>query len=330
MSTSLSSYWGGEIAVSGPTLALESTAHVTELNVISASFPALSLSVLGGWDASGSFIDASLSSTATLTETMSLAAPFTVSTLSATMTVDERAAAQLGFVSSQITAFGGADAILSTPNFGFTLDGVMRDTYGERVDASLEFITTSISASGTLVETMNATLGFVDTYLSYNTISLSGPLLALSCASSESLSNLIAYAFNVHTHESTTYTNYPFMHIIHIGGKPYGVKANGLYLLEGALDLTTAINGSITTKDSDFGFFNSKHVPQVYLNSDTPTTTRAIVDDVSAGPYPSGFGGRRVVIARGLAGRYWQFEFSGIQKLEGFEATAVLRQRSVK
>jgi len=261
---------------------------------------------------------------------MSLAAPFAVSALSATMTVDERAVAKLGFVSSQITGLGGASATLSTPSFGLTFDGVMRDTYGERADASLGFITISISASGTLVETMNADLGFFDTYLSYWDTSLAGPLLTLGCALSEPPSSLIAYAFNVHTHESTTYTNYPFVHIIHIGGKPYGVKADGLYLLEGDLDLTNAINGSITTKDSDFGFFNSKHVPQVYLNSDTPTTTRAIVDDVSAGPYPSSFGGRRVVLARGLAGRYWQFEFSGIQKLEGFEATAVLRQRSVK
>jgi hypothetical protein len=83
-------------------------------------------------------------------------------------------------------------------------------------------------------------------------------------------------------------------------------------------------------KDSDFGFFASKNIEQTYLRSDTATTLTPIVDGVTASPYPSSFGGRRVAISRGLAGRYWQFKIDGIQKLEGVEATCILRQRSVK
>jgi len=178
---------------------------------------------------------------------------------------------------------------------------------------------------------INVSGGFIETGLSYFNISGLGPVFSLSSLVSESLSNSIAYVLNVHTTESWKYTNYPFMHIIHIAGKPYGVKADGLYLLEGATDSGTAINGTVTSKDTDFGIFASKNVHEAYLNSDTATTIQPTVDGVLApSAYPSSFGGRKVDIARGLEGRYWKFKIDNIVKLEGLEITPVLRQRRVK
>jgi hypothetical protein len=135
---------------------------------------------------------------------------------------------------------------------------------------------------------------------------------------------------NVHTQESTKYTAFNFLHIINIGGKPYGVKSDGLYLLEGTTDNGAAINGTVTTKETDFGTFQSKHAPTVYLNSDTTTTITPIVDSVTYPAYSSTFGGRKTVIARGIAGRYWRFKIDGIQQLEGVEFLPETRQKRVK
>jgi hypothetical protein len=148
---------------------------------------------------------------------------------------------------------------------------------------------------------------------------------------SQAITMAVAYVMNVHTTESTQYSNYPFLHIVHIGGKPYGVKADGLYLLEGATDNGTAISGSVTTKETDFGSFNSKHVNEIYLNSDTATTMTPTVDGaLIAASYASSFGGRRIAVARGLEGRYWKFRIDGIKRLEGLEISPLIRQRKVK
>jgi len=135
---------------------------------------------------------------------------------------------------------------------------------------------------------------------------------------------------NVHTQESTKYSNFGFLHIINIGNKPYGVKADGLYLLEGTTDNGVAINGSATTKETDFGVFQSKNVPTVYLNSDTLTTITPTVDAVTYSAYSSTFGGRKTLIARGITGRYWKFKIDGIQQVEGVEFLPENRQRRVK
>jgi hypothetical protein len=143
-------------------------------------------------------------------------------------------------------------------------------------------------------------------------------------------SHTIAYVLNVHTGESTRYANQPFMHIIHIGGKPYGVKADGLYLLEGDTDGGTAINGKIKTKSSDHGSYRSKRLKYIYLDSDTQTTITPFYDDIQKTSHVSAFGGRKTRMAMGPSGRYIQLELSNIVKLEGMEILTEDLQRRVK
>jgi hypothetical protein len=144
------------------------------------------------------------------------------------------------------------------------------------------------------------------------------------------MSNTIAYVLNVHTGESTRYTNQPFMHIIHLGGKAYGVKSDGLYLLEGTTDSGTAISGVLTTKDTDFGSFQSKRLEMVYLNSDTATTITPYYDGIATPVVTSGFGGRRTKMAKGANGRYIQLKIADIVKLQGAELLPQELQRRVK
>jgi len=314
--------------ITAPSLSLSAAGHET-FDGAYLGFVDSSISALGGWNATGGFDTPTLSSTGTLTETISATLPFITTTLDSFVNVAANAAASLTFIESTILGLAGANAALLAPSFAFT--GFGTDTYGERGLGSLGFIFTDISATGSIDERGSMTGGFLDTFLSYSSAALTGPVFSLDFYEDDvNTEHKVAYIFNTTTQEMTTYSNYPFMNIIQINRKPYGVKADGLYLLEGTTDLTIPINGSVTTKDSDFGFFNSKNIEQVYLNSDTLTTLTPIVDGVTAPVYPSSFKGRRVAIARGLAGRYWQFKIDGIQQLEGLEATCILRQRSVK
>jgi len=222
--------------------------------------------------------------------------------------------------------YAGMNAVLAAPTFGFSASA----TVPASATVTASFPMPSLTATMTRDNQMNGSFGFITTSLTRWDFTLAGPLFSLSSAVSETVSNAVAYVMNVHTQESTKYTNFSFLHIVNIGGKPYGVKSDGLYLLEGTTDYGVAINGSATTKETDFGSFKSKHAPTVYLNSDTLTTITPTVDSVAYPAYSSTFGGRKTVIARGIAGRYWRFKIDGIQQLEGVEFLPETRQKRVK
>jgi len=139
-----------------------------------------------------------------------------------------------------------------------------------------------------------------------------------------------ALVMNINTNAVTRYTNYGFIKIVTINWHYYGVKADGLYLLEGTTDSGTAIDGNITTKEFDFGTNQSKNVSYIYLDSDTTETITPYIDTVTGTAQSSQYSGRRVRLGRGTRGRYWKFKISTIQKLQGVEFMPDLLQRKVK
>lgn len=146
--------------------------------------------------------------------------------------------------------------------------------------------------------------------------------------------NSIAYVVNVFNNETTTYTNYDFLYITKLGGKYYGVKADGLYLLEGHEDDGVAIESTIKTSVMDFGTSLLKRVPYVYLDSDTQTELTAVCDEIKTSKkYKSSFDGRRTRLGKGLKGRFWSFELSNIKgqdfKIGSIEILAKALSRKV-
>lgn len=139
-----------------------------------------------------------------------------------------------------------------------------------------------------------------------------------------------AFVMNAVSNAVSRYSNYPFMHIAVIGGKYYGVKTDGLYELTGEDDITTPVNGSITTHDTDFETFQSKHVPFMYIDGDDAYEVTPIVDGVLSVSRPAEFGGRKVKFGRGLRGRYWAFKIEGIKRLQGTEYLPIEKLRRVK
>jgi len=120
------------------------------------------------------------------------------------------------------------------------------------------------------------------------------------------------------------------MHVATIGGKYYGVKEDGLYLLDGDLDITAPINGTIVTKDTDFGTYQSKNVPYLYVNGDDKYKVTPFVDGAAKLAQNSTFAGRKIHLGRGSKGRYWYFKIENIDNLQGVEYLPDVIQRRVK
>jgi|SRR5450631_91643 len=144
--------------------------------------------------------------------------------------------------------------------------------------------------------------------------------------------NSVAFCMNIITQESTRWTNIRFNHIIAIGQKYFGVTDAGLFEISTnyLTDNSVPINGIARLRDDDYGSFNSKNCPAVYLDSDTKTHITPFVDGVKQHTYPSQFNGRKTRLGLGNQGRYWQFEIQNIVKLNGLEVLVAEKQRRVK
>jgi len=145
--------------------------------------------------------------------------------------------------------------------------------------------------------------------------------------------NTVVYAVNISNAETTRYLNYNFDSIVRLVGQYYGVRADGLYLLEGSDDNGTPIDAKIKTKDIDFGTSRHKRVPYMYLDTESQTKVTTEVEGKSVASYNSGFGGRRTQLAKGPKGRYWAFEVTNINGdamiLGSLEAHAEVLRRKV-
>lgn len=292
----------------------------------SVDFASFNVDALSGGQAQVSFLTWTSDSSGSKIDTGSAEIQFVKFTTSGLGRFLDSGQGAIGFISSTITGHGGGFGAFSTPTF--TAAGTGSPT--QNGTAALAFLSWSVASTGTIADSGTATIGLPVFTSIWGSAALPFADFAVTATGSQTVANAVAYVMNINTTESWKYTNQDFLHIIAIGGKFYGVKANGLYLLEGSTDNGTAINSVIKTKSTDFGSFKSKRVKYFYLNSDTATTVRPIVDEVSQNSHTSSFGGRKCVLALGNQGRYWQFEVSGINKLEGIEVLPIETQRRVK
>jgi len=122
----------------------------------------------------------------------------------------------------------------------------------------------------------------------------------------------LAYAMNVKTAEVTKFTNYDFIAIIRIGLDKYGVKPTGLYRLKGTTDNGTPIVANFTTHETRYDTNLLKRIPQVYIDSEHPTTVQPIIDGVTYHLHNSGFGGHKTKLGRGYIGKWWQWKISNL------------------
>jgi hypothetical protein len=232
---------------------------------------------------------------------------------------------------------GGSFRNALSSSFGFDIEG---GSFASSITAAIEGPSTFEITGGSFntiidiaiqdIGVLAVTGGSFNSELLYFSVAGGGFQSSLSASITNTINNSVAYVLNIHTGESTRYTNFPFLHVIAIGGQFYGVKNDGFYLLEGADDDGAVINGSITTKETDFGSFHSKRMAYAYLNSDTKTKITPFVDGVQKTHVDSSFGGHKTKMAKGNSGRYWKFKIENIVKLEGLELLPQERQRRIK
>lgn len=223
-----------------------------------------------------------------------------------------------------VTSYCSASAVILIPGLDVTATASRVNV----ANANIVISNISVSATVTRQGEANATIVLPSLLSLVASANIILPSLSLSASSSSQVANAVAYNLNIHTSESTRYTGMNFLHIIAIGNQYYGVREDGLYLLDE--DTNSAINGTIVLKDTDFGEFKSKHLQYVYLNSDTKTKITPHVDGVQKTGQYTGFGGRKCVLGLGDHGRYWQLKIENIKKLEGLEFLPELSQRRVK
>lgn len=312
------------------TSSISASGYSTDLNSGTLTFIDSTIEGYGGAiteEAAVNFVDLStFSCTGTHLDYGNANIAFSTFTLSGTGIGYGTSNTSIGFISSTITSFGGTNAAITAPVFGLSSTG----SYIPLGGANLDFLTWSISSTGMLDATGNATIGFPTFTSVWGSAALPAPFLNLAATGSVAIANSVAYVLNIMTNESTRYTNQIWDHIVVLGNKPYGVTSTGLYLLEGATDNGVAIDTYMATKETDLGTNMAKSIPTIYLNSDTQTYTTAYMDGVAQTPQASSFTGRKCHLSRGAEARYVKLKISGIKNLQGLEILPELKSRRVK
>lgn len=108
--------------------------------------------------------------------------------------------------------------------------------------------------------------------------------------------------------ETTRWTGLDFLHVIRLGATTYGVATDGLYALGAADDDGVGITSTVTTHPADFGTFEHKRVPYVYLGNADAVTVTPTVDGTAGAAGTADIGSQRVRLERGAKGRYWSFQ----------------------
>lgn len=147
------------------------------------------------------------------------------------------------------------------------------------------------------------------------------------------MNNTIARVTNTATMETTTYSNFTFDEVIKFNGRHYGVKNDGIYLLEGENDGGSEITGSFLTNKNHLGTQLLKKGAYIFIDSDNPTELTAIADDISSPAYQAEYAGKRTKIGRGIVGRYWAFTMKNLtgsrMRIRGMDAELEVMTRKI-
>lgn len=151
-----------------------------------------------------------------------------------------------------------------------------------------------------------------------------------------------AWVFNTDNLGLTQYTNYNFNSFMECKGKMYGVREDGLYLLEGTTDTGTAIDTLMATGDLHFGTHIRKAIPRAYLYVTKPGDLVLRTISYHYGQAQEHFyeitlrpedtvGVHRLRLRREIRAEAWAFEIKNVNggdfELQGAEVLPVLLTR---
>lgn len=147
-----------------------------------------------------------------------------------------------------------------------------------------------------------------------------------------------AWAVNAETSASTRYENYSFSGFMSVAGKHFGVRADGVYLLEGQDDAGEPIESGVALGKHDFGIAQQKHIEAVYAGvSSTGKLMVRIGDGKSQYTYAAravdeSMRTQRFDPGRGLKANYFTFDLlsdEGSFELDSIDFQLVLTNRRI-
>ena len=145
---------------------------------------------------------------------------------------------------------------------------------------------------------------------------------------------------NLATKASTTLTNYSFDSFCRApDGKYYGIRADGLYLLEGATDDTAEIAWSVGLGKVNFGSRALKLLPVAYAGVSGANLTELVVTTEGGESYiyparacSESLKTQRFDLGKGLRENYYNLTLQGVgaATLDDFEILDIKSKRSIQ
>ncbi len=137
----------------------------------------------------------------------------------------------------------------------------------------------------------------------------------------------VAWVVNTESSASTRYDTYGFNSFARIGGKHYGARQDGVYLLEGTSDAGEPITSGVSFGKQDFGTQALKHMDAVYAGvSSTGTLFLKVGDGKNSYTYKARrkddhMRTQRFDIGRGLRANYFDLQLTS--DADAFELDSV-------
>lgn len=137
----------------------------------------------------------------------------------------------------------------------------------------------------------------------------------------------VAWVVNAESSASTRYDTYGFNSFARIGGKHYGARQDGVYLLEGTSDAGEPITSGVSFGKQDFGTQALKHMDAVYAGvSSTGTLFLKVGDGKNSYTYKARrkddhMRTQRFDIGRGLRANYFDLQLTS--DADAFELDSV-------
>ncbi len=321
-----------------PAVSLSASTRATD-GVLTAAWPAVSLTAFGAADGGGAWPAVAVASAwaegAGAVPAVSLEAsawtPWTAS-LQAT-------------VYGLLGAAGYAGAVLAGECPAFAATGEGQSGGVGRLTGTLPGVSLYASAlsgstaalEGSLPLFGSASVIGLGTLPAFHLCSVPG--LGLSLGVEVSASAPVNWCVNAETGETSSYTHFPFQRVVRFAGGYYAINAGGLYALGGNLDVLSAedsstITATVQSAPEDFSTHQHKRVPTLYVGMTAgEAAVQVIVDGTTHGPFTSSDGQRKVKLPRGALGRYWSFKLQNVtggeMKVDGIEAVVETIRRRV-
>lgn len=122
------------------------------------------------------------------------------------------------------------------------------------------------------------------------------------------------WVVNLANNATTTFEGYPFNSFATIGSRAFGVKADGVYLLEGDTDDGQPIKASVSYGKQDFGSSTMKHMSRAYVGASSTgklylrVTADGKTYTYAARDFSPHIAQQRFDVGRGIQANYFTFE----------------------